>query len=421
MKARILLIASIVLLGIVALSGAALASTLTVNGIVTDSTGVNTVNGATVTLINPSGSTVATAVTGQPNYTAPSYGSGLYNFSVTATAGTYTITVSKNGFDTQSRTFTATGGDQVLEQDFLIYPYVRQTIAVYVATNASLWFFRTMDTYNGILLNTTVDGVLQSQTTGSNGAASFTGMRVGTTYTFTANGSGILDTSQQIQIIAGVTQYYVWVQPGNMNNPNPSASPVPAGTNYTGDLTRDITCQYNGSMNGNNGQLTINYLDSTHGTGTVTMTLYWMNKNSGQYEQNQTWSGSGYNVTHVFTITNASGQSYKCTVTAQNSYYGTITRTGSWDAPVNTTWNLGWPADIQQIMFIIVELSLAGIIARRHLIAGLWMMDVTGWFIWGIGMVGGSGMNAWEPVALAICLCLLIIKAGADWRNQHQV
>lgn len=296
-------------------------------------------------------------------------------------------------------------------------------VRLVAASNASLlgWTYG-LNVYPGITMVVTLNGVQAgSGITGSDGSTYINTLYVDTAYTVSASGPGIVNMSQPITTSNGVTTYYIWVTQSSMTTGNPGASPVPAGTTYSGDLTKDITLKYNYNLasDGTTGIVNESYQDLTGGTSSLTYKVYLQNPSTKSYQLVQTITGNTPNDTTTITIPNAAGQSYMINATAQNGYYGLIWRTEYPSFPQQTSYNTGWPADLQMIVSLGILAAIAGTGGRKYMIAKLWIMDVVGWIMYAAGMMAAIG--AWAPTGLALGLCFLFVRALGDYRAKHRV
>ena len=306
---------------------------------------------------------------------------------------------------------------------------INNPIAATINVNGGGWFpsnygNENVSIYNpqGQLVNTVI--------TDSSGNAPFV-LVPGVMYTYSVSGSDIKTTTGSLYVKASQDTYtiivsssHAWWDPLGWFSYNSSATNnIPQGTVFTGDVTRDINSKINGTMiNASAGLITCVYSDVGNGTTALTYNLYSHTNKTNVYtllSSTTVYPSSSLSITNTFTVYDAPGNTYLLSLNGSNTYYGQISRSGVWTAPVNTTWNLGWPDDFKMFVSIGILITIVALTARRNLIAGLWLTDLVGWFLFGIGMMGSMGL--WAPTGLGICLCLLVVKVVAEWRDRNQV
>jgi hypothetical protein len=150
-----------------------------------------------------------------------------------------------------------------------------------------------------------------------------------------------------------------------------------------------LTAQLNGT-NQNNGDITVYYNDTSGQTTTTTIDIYKrLNMTSDQLVA--TYTTASNNINHLFTINSVTGKDYKVVITAQNTHYGTITRTYTWTFPGIRYSIPGLPAMAYVWIAFLVPALVALTVSQRNLKFGPIVFCAMSWGFTTIGWMAQLG------------------------------
>lgn len=153
------------------------------------------------------------------------------------------------------------------------------------------------------------------------------------------------------------------------------------------------------AMNGDNGEVTAYYNDTTGSTSTVTMKVY-KRLNMTAETQIDTYTQASSNFNHKFTIAGAAGTDYKVVITATSSYYGTVVRTYSWTFPGQRYAIPGLPEMAYVWIGFLLPLMVTLAVSYRNLKFGPIVFCALEWGFVSLGWM--SQLGAAYPLILTV-------------------
>jgi roadblock/LC7 domain-containing protein len=243
--------------------------------------------------------------------------------------------------------------------------------------------------------------LLNTKQTGTDGSVSYT------MYRSTYYQVQFLDTDKGINKTwtgyPSETEYVVYVWPWELE-----WTPGKAGTDdeYK-KIVSYMTAQLNESDN-NDGDITAYYNDTGAHTATTTVSVYKrLNMTNDLLVDSYTTSDN--NFSHLFTVSDVSGEDYKVVITASNSYYGVVNRTFTWTFP-GVRYNIpGLPLMAYVWIGFIVPVFVALTVSMRNVKFGPIVFCAMSWGFNTLGWMSQLGTGYTLVLAVATFFSVLYI------------
>lgn len=168
-----------------------------------------------------------------------------------------------------------------------------------------------------------------------------------------------------------------------------------------------MTAQLNESDQ-NNGDITVYYNDTGAHTSTTTINVY-KRLNMTNEELIDTYTTTDNNFSHKFTVLDAAGEDYKVVVSADNSYYGVVTRSFAWTFP-GVRYNIpGLPLMAYVWIGFIVPIFVALTVSMRNVKFGPIVFCIMSWGFNTLGWMSQLGAGYTLVLAVATFFSVLFI------------
>jgi hypothetical protein len=168
-----------------------------------------------------------------------------------------------------------------------------------------------------------------------------------------------------------------------------------------------ITATLNASDD-NNGDITVYYNDTGAHTTTTTINVY-KRLNMTNDQLIATYTTAINNFSQKFTILDAPGEDYKVTLTAENTYYGTVKRTYTWTFP-GIRYNIpGLPASAYVWIGFIIPVFVALTASMRNVKFGPIVFCAMSWGFNTLGWMNQLGVGYTLALAIGTFFSVLYI------------